>query len=206
MVKQQTMDSAVAPLRQDRRVRWVIMAMALTLFAAIGVSAWAQQPPSPPDGRPGWGEHRHGRMHGGHERGGMGPQMFRGSPERMGRMIDRMLDGLNATDAQRTQIKQIAAGAAADVKAQRQGGRELRSRGMQALLAPSVDTAGVEAARQQMLQQHDQTSRRVSQALVDIAKVLTPEQRARASARLQDLQARMAERKLRMEQRGPSRR
>ena len=35
--------------------------------------------------------------------------MFRGSPERMGRMIDLMLDGLNASDAQRGQIKQIAA-------------------------------------------------------------------------------------------------
>ena len=49
--------------------------------------------------------------------------MFGGSPEHMGRMIDRMLDGLNATDAQRTQIKQIAAAAAADLKAQAQPGR-----------------------------------------------------------------------------------
>ena len=39
-----------------------------------------------------------------------GGMMFRGSPERMGRMIDHMLDGLNASDAQRSQIKQIAAG------------------------------------------------------------------------------------------------
>ncbi len=205
MVKLQTMDSAVVPLRQARRARWVIVGMAMTLLAAIGMSAWAQQAPSP-DVRPGWSEHRHGRMNGGHERGGMGPGMFGGSPERMGRMVDRMLDGLNATDAQRTQIKQIAASAAADVKAQRQAGRDVRSRGMQALLAPSVDAAGVEGARQQMLQQHEQTSRRVSRALVDIAKLLTPEQRARASVRLQDLQARRDERSRRMEQRAPSRR
>ena len=55
--------------------------------------------------------------------------MFRGSPERMGRMIDHMLDGLNASDAQRGQIKQIAAAAAADLKAQREAGRALRQRG-----------------------------------------------------------------------------
>lgn len=204
MVEQQTMDTNATPLHRNRRVRWVMMGMAVTLFAAIGVSAWAQQPAQPPDGRPGGGEHRHGGMHGGHERG-MSAGMFGGSPERMGRMIDRMLDGLNATDAQRTQIKQIVAGAAADLKAQRQVGRDVRGRGMQALLGPSVDTAGVEAARQQMAQQHEQTSRRVSQALVDIARLLTPEQRARASARLQDLQARRGERQRRMEQRSPSR-
>ena len=203
---------ARAQSRGDWRVRWMLAGMAFTLLAAAGMSAWAQQPPAPPDGRPGWGDRMrggmrgemHGRGPGGHG-GGMERGMFGGSPERMNRAIDRMLDGLAATDAQRTQIKQIAATAAADLKAQRQSGRDLRSRGMQALLAPNVDTAGVEAVRQQMLQQHDQSSRRMSQALIDIARVLTPEQRARASARLQDMQARMQDRQRRMEQQAPTR-
>jgi hypothetical protein len=62
--------------------------------------------------------------HGGGTGGGM---MFGGSPERMGRMIDHMLDGLNANDAQRTQIKQIAAGAGADLKTQMEAGERCAS-------------------------------------------------------------------------------
>ena len=144
----------------------------------------------------------HGGMHGGHHggrHGGMGGMMFRGSPERMNRGIDRLLDGLNATDAQRTQIKQIAAAAAADLRTQAQAGRAIRERGMQALLAPNVDAAAAERVRQEMLQHHDQMSRRGQQAMLDAARVLTPEQRAKISERIRDRQARHADRMKRMQ-------
>ena len=59
-------------------------------------------------------------------------------------MVDHMLDGLNATDAQRTQIRQIAQAAAADLKAQREAGRALRDKGMQIFTAPTVDAAAAE--------------------------------------------------------------
>ena len=184
------------------RMRMLMVGMALTLMAAIGHSAWAQNAPPPPpppgrmgDGGPGMGHGMHG-MHGG--MGGPGGMMFGGSPERAGKMIDRMLDGLDATDAQRTQIKQIAAAAAADMKAQEQSGRALRQRGMQIFTAPNVDPAAAEQLRQQMLQQHDQMSRRMTQAMLDVARVLTPEQRARLGERLRDRQARMEDRMKRM--------
>jgi Spy/CpxP family protein refolding chaperone len=195
-----------------RRVRWVIIGMAMTLLAALSLSAWSQPAPSQPGtggpnmgapergdhmgGMRGWGEH-HG-MGGGHDGMG-GGMMFRDSPEHMGRMIDRMLDGLNASDAQRSQIKQIAAGAAADLKAQREAGRGLHQRAMQAFAAPTVDAAAVEQVRLQMLQQHDQMSRRVTQAMLDVARVLTPEQRARLGERMRDRQARMEDRMKRMD-------
>jgi Spy/CpxP family protein refolding chaperone len=198
-----------------RRVQVVLIGMAMTLLAAISVSAWAQ--PAPPSaergpgmafpGRPEMGDmHRgmgrmHEGMHGMH--GGMGGMgggmMFRGSPERMSRMIDHMLDGLNASDAQRNQIKQIAAAAAADMRTQREAGRGLRQRALQAFTAPTVDAAAAEQVRQQMLQQHDQTSRRMTQAMLDVARVLTPEQRARLGERIRDRQARMEDRMKRME-------
>jgi protein CpxP len=191
-----------------RRVQVVLIGMAMTLLAALSLSAWAQ--PAPPPGMaergpgmafPHMGEHGRGMgpMH--HGRGGDmgGGMMFRGSPERMGRMIDHMLDGLNASDAQRSQIKQIAAAAAADLKAQGQAGRGLRQRSMQAFMAPNVDAAAVEQVRQQMLQQHDQMSRRVTQAMLDVARVLTPEQRARLGERMRDRQARMEDRMKRFE-------
>lgn len=176
----------------------VLIGMAVTLLAAIGVSAWAQ--PAPPAPGMEGGMHGHG-MHGGMG-GGM---MFGGSPEHMGRMIDHVLDGLSASDAQRTQIKQIATQTAADLKAQAEAGRGLRQRGMQIFAAPTVDANAAEQLRQQMLQQHDQMSRRVTQAMLAVANVLTPEQRARIGERMRDRQARMDERMKRMEHDGPRR-
>jgi protein CpxP len=183
-----------------RQVRMVVLGMLVSLLAMLSLSVWAQPAPPPPgtaDG-PRWGHMHHG--------GGMGGgMMFGGSPERMGRMIDHMLDGLNASDAQRSQIKQIAAAAGADLRAQAQSGRALRQRAMQAFTAPNVDAAAVEQVRQQMLQQHDQMSRRMTQAMLDVARVLTPEQRAKIGERMRDRQARMDER-MQREQREPPRR
>jgi periplasmic protein CpxP/Spy len=200
-----------------RRVRWVMVGMTMTLLAALSLSAWSQPAPAQPGmgggpdmaapprgdhmgGMHGWGgRHGMGGMHHGAGGGMAGGMMFRGSPEHMGRMIDHLLDGLNASDAQRGQIKQIAASAATDLKAQREAGRALRQRAMQAFTAPTVDAAAVEQVRQQMLQQHDQMSRRMTQAMLDVARVLTPEQRARLGERMRDRQARMEDRMKRME-------
>jgi len=191
---------------QGHRVKVVMIGMLLTVLAAISLSAWAQPapppPPAPPHGEHGGWMHR-GGPHGGGGMGGL--MMFGGSPERMGRMIDHMLDGLNASDAQRTQIKQIVGQAAADVKAQMAAGKGLRQRGMQIFTAPTVDAAAAEQLRQQMMSQHDAVSRRVSQAMVAVASVLTPEQRARIGDRMRDRQARMEERMKRMEQGSPRR-
>ncbi|HWK84955.1 MAG TPA: Spy/CpxP family protein refolding chaperone [Caldimonas sp.] len=179
-----------------RSVRWVMIGMLMTLLAAIGLSAWAQPMPGM-EGGPGMGHHMQG--------GGMGMMFGGGSPEHMGRAIDHMLDGLDASDAQRSQIKQIVAQAAADLKAQAAAGRGLRQRGMQIFTAPNVDAAAAEQLRQQMLQQHDQMSRRVTGAMLDVANVLTPEQRGKIGERMRDRQARMEERMKRMEHEAPHR-
>lgn len=187
----------------NRRVQWVMVGMLMTLLAAIGVSAWAQTPPGM-DGRPGM---QHGWMQhdGGHHGMGGPGMMFRGSPERIGRMVDFMLDGLHATDAQRAQIKQIAVQAAGDLKAQAEAGKALRQRGAQIFTAPTVDAAAAEQLRQQMMQQHDQMSRRTMQAMLDVARELTPEQRATIGERMHDRQARMEDRMKRMQQQAPHR-
>ena len=201
-----------------RRVQAVLLGMAVTLLAAVSLTAFAQPAPppgmergmAPPrgergpamSGMPGMHgmEGMHGGMHGGMHHGmDGGAMMFRGSPEHMGRMIDRMLDGLNASDAQRAQIKQIAVAAATDLRGQAEAGRGLRQRAMQAFTAPNVDAAAAEQVRQQMLQQHDQMSRRATQAMLDVARVLTPEQRARLGERMRDRQAQREDRMKRME-------
>jgi Spy/CpxP family protein refolding chaperone len=110
-----------------------------------------------------------------------------------------MLDGLNATDAQRSQVKQIMAAARTDLKAQREQSRALRERAMQIFAAPNVDAAAAESVRQQMLQQHDLTSRRTMQAMLDASKVLTPEQRAKLGERMTQRAEAARERMQRME-------
>ena len=183
MVGNKTMTLA-RPLMQ-RGVRWVVLATFVAVSSATALSAWAQPMP--------------GGMMGGHE----GPQGMMGSPEHMGRMLDHMLDGLNATDAQRSQIKQIAAAAATDMKAQHDAGRALREKAMQIFSAPNVDAAAAESVRQQMLAQHDQSSRRMLQAMLDASKVLTPEQRAKLGERMKQREAQMHERMQRLEREKP---
>ena len=165
--------------RTDRKrgIKRVLLGVAVAVTATLALSAWAQ--------------HGAGGYGGGHG-GGMG--MFGGGPEHTGRMLDHMLDGLNATDAQRGQIKQIAQAAAADMKTQHEAGRALREKGMQIFSAPTVDAAAAEQLRQQMLAQHDQMSRRSLQAMLDASRVLTPEQRAKLAERMKQRGDMMRER------------
>jgi Spy/CpxP family protein refolding chaperone len=141
---------------------------------------------------------RHGPGMGGGSHGGM--MMFDGPPAQIGRSLDRMLDGLNVSAAQRTQIKQIAMVAATDLKAQHEAARGMREKGMQIFTAPTVDGAAAETLRQQMSAQRDQASKRRLQAMLDIAKVLTPEQRAKIGERMKERQAVMKDRMQRMQQ------
>lgn len=160
-------------------LRWVMVSVLVVAAAAVAVSAEAQERP-------------HGMRGGGG--GGHGMMMFGGSPERMGRRIDHMLDGLNATDAQRTQVKQIASVAATDLRAQREAGKGLRERSLQIFIAPNVDAAAAESVRAQMQAQHDQASRRTLQAMLEVSQVLTPEQRAKIGERMKQRGTMMNER------------
>jgi len=132
-------------------------------------------------------------------RGGQGPgprggMMFGGASGEMGRGIDRMLDGLGVTEAQRGQIKQITTSAAADLRSQSEARRALHEEGMQLFAAPTVDASAAESLRQRMLAQHDQSSKRMLQAMLDVSKVLTPEQRAKMAQRAKERQEIMRER------------
>ena len=181
--------------------------MAITGLLAVAASAavpvWGQGMPGGPGmGGPGMGGHGIAGHHmAGPGMGGHG--MMAGNPEQIGRMADHMLDGLNATEAQRTQIKKIAVAAAADLKAQREAGRALHEKGLQLFGAPTVDAAAAEALRLQMLARHDQASKRMLQAMLEIANVLTPEQRAKAGERMKQRGDAMRDRQQRMQQ-GPA--
>jgi Spy/CpxP family protein refolding chaperone len=107
-----------------------------------------------------------------------GPDMMVGMPM-MGspQHIAHMLDSVGATAEQRTQVQQIMAAAATDLAAQRSSGRATQDQLMQLFSQPTVDARAAETLRQQMLTQHDTASKRMLQALLDVSRVLTPEQR-----------------------------
>ena len=169
-----------------RGARRLALATLVAVASATAVTAFAQP------------------MFGGHGgRGGHGAMM--GSPEQAARMADHFLDGLNATDAQRAQIKQIATVAATDLKALHESGKALRDRQIQIFTAPTVDANAAEQVRAQMQAQHEQVSKRMQTAMLDASRVLTPEQRAKIGERMKERQAKMQERMQRMERDKPAR-
>ena len=131
-------------------------ALLVAVLGTVTVSAWAMP-------------------HGGH--GGHGMGMF------SGQRMERMLDGVNASAEQRTQIKAIAERTMADMKAQREATKSMREQMIKLFAQPTVDANAAEALRAQMLQQHDQSSRRMMQAMLEVSRVLTPEQRKQLADR-----------------------
>ena len=117
-------------------------------------------------------------MHGTMMTMGQGPMGGSGGHGGMfGGMTTRMLDRVNATPEQRAQIEQIVKANAGEMRAQREAGRTLREQAMALFAQPTVDANAVEALRQKQLAMHDAASKRMSTTMLEISRVLTPEQR-----------------------------
>jgi Spy/CpxP family protein refolding chaperone len=123
---------------------------------------------------------------GGHGGAG-GPGLAMASP----RHLDRMLDSVNATAEQRTQIQQILGTAREELKGQREQARTLRQQSAALFAQPTVDARAAEALRAQMVAQHDAASKRMLQAMLDVSRVLTPEQRQKMAERMQQRRSMM---------------
>ncbi len=110
----------------------------------------------------------------------------RGGPDAIfgGHMSERLLDSVDASAEQRTRIREIMKSAMTDLRQQREASRGLREQAITLFTQPTVDARAAEALRQQMLQQHDQSSRRMMQAMLDASAVLTPEQRTKLAERM----------------------
>lgn len=168
----------------------------LALAASLGFAALsAQAQPAPGDAPP------------------PPPHMHRGGPDfggpgfgPMGPMHGKLLKDAGVTDAQQAQIKQIFEAAHKDLKSQRDTERQLHER-MQALFtAPTVDANAVEQVRQQMHAAHDVSSKRITLAMIDASRVLTPEQRAKIAELKNQQREKMKERMKDRAQRGKDRR
>jgi periplasmic protein CpxP/Spy len=177
----------IKTLDTTRMARWAaasVMVVAGIMASVSAMNAWADS-----HGKEGAGArsdgagmmhgmHRHGEMH-----GGMHGGMMLG-----GRGLERMLKEVTATDAQRSQIQKIADSARTDIQKLHEGGSKVHEQAMALLTQPTVDAAAAEKLRQQMLTQHDQVSKRMLTAMLDISNVLTPEQRATLATRMKEHQ------------------
>jgi periplasmic protein CpxP/Spy len=129
--------------------------------------------------------------HGGHHGG---PAMMAHGGGLFGGRMEHLLDLVNATDSQRSQIDAIFKAARQDLSGQRETGKKLHEQMVALYTATNIDAAAIEAVRVQMSAQHEAASKRLSQASIDAARVLTPEQRAKIAEVMKKRQARMAAR------------
>ncbi|MGH7389181.1 MAG: Spy/CpxP family protein refolding chaperone [Candidatus Rokuibacteriota bacterium] len=124
--------------------------------------------------------------YGGWHRGGfMGAHA---DPARLDEHLDRMLRHLyveiDATDAQQQLLAPIVQAAARDLLPLRAKIHDGRRQAVELLSQDGVDRAALESLRDDQIRLVEQASRRLTQALADMADVLTPEQRRQLAERI----------------------
>ena len=122
----------------------------------------------------GLGAFARGRHHGGGE--GM-------SEERLDKMLKHLYVEIDATDAQKQKLDPIVKQAAKDLQPLRAKRQEARKRRAELFSADKIDRAAIERSRAEGISAADASSKRFTQALTDVAEVLTPEQRKKLAAR-----------------------
>jgi len=173
-------------------LRMLVATLGIALAATLAQTAMAQ----PGGGYGGMGPH------GGHGMGlmdqggpGMGYHGRQGGKHGKGmdggRQMARMLDMVAASPEQRAKIKAITETARTDMQTQREAGRALHQQSRAIFTQPTIDANAAEALRQQMLAHHDQASKRMLQMKLDVAAVLTPEQRKTMADRMAQRGAKM---------------
>ena len=118
----------------------------------------------------------HGRRHGG------GPVDPAKMEQHLDRMLRHMYVEIDATDAQKQKLDPIVKHAAKDLAPLREQVRAARQEGVKLLSADTIDRGAIERFRVQQIGATDAASRRFTQALADVAEVLTPEQRRKLAA------------------------
>jgi len=117
--------------------------------------------------------------------GGMhhGPMSGRGAEDHLEHM-QAMLTKIGASDAQKTQIEGLLKPAFDEMSAVHEAHSAAFAQFHEAITAPSVDRARIEALRAEQLKTLDEASKRMVTAITDAAEVLSPEQRAALAAEI----------------------
>jgi len=176
-------DATARAMADKPRRRFFISALIATLVAAVatvfGVRAFADA------GYGGWHRIAHAGYGGWHRGGFMGATV---DPARLDEHLDRMLRHLyveiDATDAQKQLLAPIVKSAARDLLPVRSRIHDARRQAVELLSRPTIDRAALETLRDEQIKLMDQASKRLTEALADVADVLTPEQRRQVAERI----------------------
>jgi Spy/CpxP family protein refolding chaperone len=118
---------------------------------------------------PGFGQEHWSR----HDRRGHSVHDVRGLERRM----ERLLDDVEATEAQRADVKRILENASTERRALQTDGEQLHESLMHILAADSIDPSAVRALQGEAARLAGETIEQGVDVLVTVAEVLTPEQR-----------------------------
>ena len=138
------------------------------IAAGIGFKAFAQ------GGGCGW--HRCGYA--------AGPLDPAAVDQHLDRALKHLYVEIDATDAQKQQLGPIVKAAAQDLLPVRARMHDARRQAVALLSQPHVDRDALEALRADQLKLAENASQRLTQALADVANVLTPEQRQQLAERI----------------------
>ena len=97
--------------------------------------------------------------------------------EKLGRFTDRVLDKVDASDAQYDEADAIVADAAPDLAELKNRAHELKAEAKDVLHADELDSAEVERVRGDAVQLFDEGTQRMVELMTDLRGVLTDEQR-----------------------------
>lgn len=151
-----------------RFIRRVAIATAIAgLAAGIGIKTYAY-------GHGGW--HRGGFMG-----AAIDPAMM---DEHLDRMLKHLYVEIDATESQKQQLAPIVKAAAHDLLPMRTQFHDARRQAIDLLSRERVDRAALETLRADQLRLAEQASLRFTQALADMADVLTPAQRKQLAERI----------------------
>lgn len=114
----------------------------------------------------------------GHGMGGYGMRAGMGADFAEYR-LEKMLESIQATPEQTEKVKSIFGSARDELLPMAESLRGTREEVARILAAPTLDRAAAETLRSVRVAALDTASRRITTALLDVADVLTPEQRAK---------------------------
>jgi protein CpxP len=174
--------AATEPKRASWTRRIVLAGTVLAGLVAAGAVAAGGMGRGMGDEEGGWG--------GGWRHGGFGHHGHRGGPERVGFMVDRALNFVDASPEQTQKVKAIVDQAMTDMRAMREEMQGTREEALALLKAPTIDRAAAEKLRAERMAAMDERSKKMVAAMLDIAETLTPEQRAKLATEIEDMRQR----------------